>query len=97
MRVNPDHVRRQVLDLIEHASTPTANAGVGVDGLFTLPDEVQAQIRDLEIRIARLEEDKDVAVAEHDFLRAIRLREEAAPLKSLRNDVVHANLPLSKG
>jgi hypothetical protein len=100
MHVNLDDVRQQVLDVVgqetNRAATDTrADAAFG--DLSRLPDEVLTQIWDLDSRIAQLEEDREEAVAEQDFHRAIRLREEAAPLKSLRNDILRANLQPSQG
>jgi ATP-dependent Clp protease ATP-binding subunit ClpA len=97
--LRPETVREEVINLLGPSFAEMPPAGSMSENLILdLPAEVRRAAAELDTRIEQLTQEKEAAVAEHDFEKAAHLRDQADKLKRRKEVVLRdwdANHPIS--
>lgn len=85
-----ENVREKILEFMRHGAKPARehNEPAPKDELEGLSEEVRKAVKALDAEIERLNDEKEDAVAEKDFEKAARLRDEANTLKKKRSRLI---------
>jgi len=81
-------LRQEIVDLLGHGISPTAERIVSKAEIQDLPEELMQTAAELDTEIRRLTSEKEEAVAEQDFVEAASLRDQVDKLMKRKKTVI---------